>query len=80
MSLVQFLYHSSFELRYWDAGYGLNFAVTASSLVDDKSLAMSYNKLHSKRPILGAVFIENSLPHLIPMLRDENNRWIGTKA
>lgn len=79
MSLIQFHYHSSFELRYWDAGYGLNFAITASCLVDDKSLAMAYNKLHSKRPIMGAVFIENSLPHLIPMFRDENNRWIGTK-
>lgn len=79
MSLIQFHYHSMFELRYWDAGYGLNFAITASSLVDDDSLAMAYNKLHSKRPIMGAVFIENSMPHLIPMLRDENNRWIGTR-
>ena len=47
--------------------------------MDDKSLAMAYNKLHSKRPIMGAVFLENSLPVLIPMLRDEDNRWIGTK-
>lgn len=80
MSLIQGHYHSSFELRYWDAGHGLNFACTAGSLVDDTSLAMAYNKLHAKRPIMGAVFIENSLPHLIPMLRDENNRWIGTKV
>lgn len=79
MSLVQFHYHSMFECRYWDAGLGLNFAVTASSLVDDNSLAMAYNKLHAKRPITGVVFIENSLPLLIPMLKDENNRWIGTR-
>ena len=79
MSLVQFHHHSLFECRYWDAGYGLNFAITAGSLVDDKSLAFAYNKLHPKRPIVGAIFIENSQPYLIPMLRDNNNRWIGTK-
>lgn len=79
MSLIQFHFHSSFELRYWDAGYGLNFAITASSLVDDRSIAMAYNKLHAKRPITGVVYLENSMPYLIPMIKDENNRWIGTK-
>lgn len=79
MSLVQFHYHSSFELRYWDGGHGLNFAVTSGCLIDDKSIAYAYNKLHSKRPILGVTFIENGIPCLIPMIVDENNRWVGTR-
>jgi hypothetical protein len=80
MSLVQFHYHSSFELRYWDGGNGLNFAITSGCLIDDKSIAFAYNKLHSKRPILGVTFIENGIPYLIPMVTDPiTERWIGSK-
>ena len=79
MSLVQFHHHSQFELRYWQVGTTLHFAVTSGCLVDDKSLAMAYNKYTIKRPIMGVTFIENSLPILIPMVVNEDNRWIGTR-
>lgn len=79
MSLVSGHYHSQFELRYWNNGSGLNFGIISGCLIDDKSLAFAYNKLFPKRPIMGATFIENGIPQLIPMLTDENNRWIGTK-
>lgn len=79
MSLVQGHHHNSFEVRYWQNHDRLNFAITSGCLIDDKSLAFAYNKLNVKRPIMGATFIENSQPYLIPMLVDENNRWIGTK-
>jgi hypothetical protein len=80
MSLVQGHHHSLFELRYWSAGNGLHFAITSGCLIDDASMAFAYNKLQVKRPIMGVTFIENSIPTLIPMLVDENNRWIGTKV
>jgi hypothetical protein len=79
MSLVQGHHHSLFELRYWTAGNGLHFAITSGCLIDDTSLAFAYNKLQVKRPIVGVTFIENSLPYLIPMSLDSNNRWTGTK-
>lgn len=79
MSLVQGHYHSVFELRYWTSGNGLHFGVTSGCLIDDTSMAFAYNKLQAKRPILGVTFIENSMPYLIPMALDENNRWTGTK-
>jgi hypothetical protein len=78
-SLVQGHHHSLFELRYWSGGNGLNFAITSGCLIDDTSLAFAYNKLQVKRPIIGVTFIENSLPYLIPMALDSNNRWTGTK-
>lgn len=80
MSLVGGHHHSLFELRYWTAGHGLHFAVTSGCLIDDKSLAFSYNKLQAKRPIIGVTFIENSIPYLIPMNLDESNRWTGTRV
>lgn len=79
MSLVQGHHHSLFELRYWSAGNGLHFGITSGCLIDDHSLAFSYNKLQIKRPLIGVTFIENSMPMLIPMALDENNRWTGTK-
>jgi len=79
MSLIQGHHHSLFELRYWTAGQGLHFAITSGCLIDDTSMAFAYNKLQVKRPIIGVTFIENSIPMLIPMALDENNRWKGTK-
>lgn len=79
MSLIQGHHHSSFELRYWQNHKGLQFAITSGCLIDDASLAFAYNKLQIKRPIMGATFIDNSQPYLIPMLVDSDNRWIGTK-
>lgn len=80
MSLIQFHHHSLFEIRYWQSILGkLNFAATASSLVDDNSLAFAYNKVFQERPISGVIFIENSIPQLIPMIVDSNNRWVGTR-
>ena len=79
MSLVQGHHHSLFELRYWNAGDGLNFAITSGCLIDDKQLAFAYNKLQIKRPLIGVTFIENSMPYLIPMALNEDNRWTGTK-
>lgn len=79
MSLVQGHHHSLFELRYWNGGDGLNFAITSGCLIDDSSMAFAYNKLQVKRPIIGVTYIENSMPHLIPMAVDKDNRWTGTK-
>lgn len=79
MSLVQGHHHSQFEIRYWQNYDNLSFAITSGCLIDDTSMAFAYNKLQIKRPIMGVTFIENSVPTLIPMITNENNRWIGTK-
>jgi hypothetical protein len=45
-------------------------------LVDDTSLAMSYNNANLKRPVLGVGLIINSLPILEPMLLDSKGNWV----
>lgn len=80
MSICQGHYHSSFEIRYWQNHKGLHFGMTCGSLIDDKSLAFAYNKLQLSRPIIGAAYIENSQPYLIPMALDEKGRWTGTRV
>jgi hypothetical protein len=44
-------------------------------LVNDKSLAMSYNNANLKRPVLGVGLIVNSLPLLEPMVLNKEGRW-----
>lgn len=77
MSIVQGHHHSLFEVRYWNNGLNLMFAVSSGCLIDDVSLAFAYNKLQIKRPLLGVTLIIDSLPFLIPMQLDENGRWNG---
>lgn len=78
-SIIQGHYHTQFEIRWWSGGNGLNFAGTSGCLIDDRSMAFAYNKVFFKRPIMGATFIENSIPSLVPMLVDKNNKWVGTR-
>ena len=79
MSMAQGHHHSLFECRYWDGGDGRHFAITSGCLIDKKSYAFAYGKLFLKKPQLGVTFIEDSIPQLIPMNVDENNRWTGTR-
>ena len=79
MSLVQGHHHSLFDIRWWDGGNGNNFAITSGCLIDYVAYAFAYAKLQLKRQQLGITFIEDSIPHLIPMNVDSNNKWTGTK-
>lgn len=76
MSYVGGHFHERFEIQYWANSLGLYFAAQTGCLVDDKSLAMSYNNNNLKRPILGSLFIENGHPRLIPMILNKRGRWI----
>lgn len=78
MNVVQGHYHEKFELRFWNAPAGLFWGAIAGCLIDDDSLAYSYNKLNSKRPILGCMVILKGIPQMIPMRINKKGRWTGT--
>lgn len=77
MSCVSGHEHNKFEIRYWANPLGLYFGMTVGCLIDDKSLAYSYNKLIAKRPLIGVGVICNGYPILIPMVLNKNGRWKG---
>lgn len=56
---------------------GLYWSVIAGCLIDNDSLAFSYNKLSLKRPVIGTVVIIDGQPKLEPMILDSKGRWIG---
>ena len=68
--------HESFNISYWSTPEKLLFAMTVGCLVDKSSLAMAYNKLNTKRPIIGVGVIIEGIPELVPMII-KNGRWIG---
>ena len=63
-NVVQGHYHSKFAIQYWSNPQNLFWSMQAGCLVDDKSLAMAYNKLTLERPIIGTGLIIDSKPIL----------------
>ena len=66
-NVVQGHFHSKFNISYWSNPKNLYWSMQAGCMVDDKSLAMSYNKLTLDRPIIGCGVIVNGIPVLEAM-------------
>lgn len=64
MNCVQGHYHNSFNIQYWSSPRALYWSMQVGCLIDDKSLAMAYNKLTVNRPILGCGVIIDGIPQL----------------
>lgn len=77
MSTVQGHYHSLAQVQFISTPERLMFDMHVGCLVDDKSLAMAYNKLTIKRPIISIGIIEDGIPRIIPMILNKNGRWVG---
>ena len=67
MNAVQGHYHNSFNIQYWSSPLALHWSMQVGCLIDDKSLAMSYNKLTVNRPIIGCGVIIDGIPQLEAM-------------
>lgn len=76
-SLVLGHEHGRFEVQYAASSSALYFGAYAGCLIDRKSLAFAYGKLHRKKPILGVMVITDGCPQLIPMLMNDEGRWVG---
>jgi predicted phosphodiesterase len=77
MCAVQGHYHETFKIDYWGNPTGLYWGMQCGCLVDDNSLALSYNNVNIKRPIIGTGLIINSLPVLEPMVLNHEGEWVG---
>lgn len=76
MSVVQGHYHNNFCIQYWGNPLTLNFAMQVGCSIDDESLAFAYNKVTTKRPIIGHGIIIDGLPKLLPMVLNNSGKWI----
>ncbi len=78
MSAVQGHYHEKSQINYISTPEKLMFDLHTGCLADDKSLALGYNKVNVKRPIVSVAIIIDGIPSLIPMVLKRGGRWIGT--
>ena len=62
MNAVQGHYHEKLGVQYWANPLGLYFGLQTGCLIDDKSLAFSYNNVNLKRPLIGTALIIDSKP------------------
>lgn len=79
-SLVLGHEHGRFEIQFAASSEALYFGAYAGCLIDHKSLAFAYGKLHRKKPILGCMVITDGNPQLIPMLMNSEGRWVGAEG
>lgn len=78
MSAVQGHYHEKAQISYISTPEKLMFDAHTGCLANDKSLALGYNKVNPKRPIVSILIILNGIPHIIPMVLTKKSRWIGS--
>ena len=74
---VQGHFHTDATVAYGANSYKLLWGMTVGCLIDDDSLAFSYNKTDMKRPILSIGLIIDGHAMILPMVLDSNGRWIG---
>ncbi len=77
MSTVQGHFHERAQVTVISTPEKLMFDVHTGCLADDKSLALQYNKINPKRPIVSIVVIINGVPQIIPMILRKGGRWTG---
>lgn len=76
MNTVQGHYHSKYEIQYHANPHNLYWSMIVGCMIDDKSLAFAYNKLQMQRPIIGCAIILDGQPKLLPMILNQDGRWI----
>lgn len=77
MSTVQGHFHEKAQINYISTPEKLMFDAHTGCLADDKSLALGYNKINPKRPIVSILVIQNGIPHIVPMVLTKGGRWTG---
>jgi hypothetical protein len=65
------------HLMYISTPEKLMFDMHVGCLADDHSLALGYNKINPRRPIISTGIIINGIPQIVPMVLGKDGRWIG---
>ena len=77
MSSIQGHFHEKAQITYISTPERLMFDAHTGCLADDKSLALGYNKINVKRPIVSILVVLNGIPQIIPMVLSRKGRWTG---
>jgi hypothetical protein len=76
-STVQGHFHEKSQVNYISTPERLMFDLHTGCLANDKSLALQYNKINPKRPIVSIAVIVDGVPQIVPMVLNSKYRWVG---
>jgi hypothetical protein len=77
LSCVQGHFHEKAQITYISTPDKLMFDAHTGCLADDKSLALEYNKVNPRRPIVSLIVIIDGIPSIIPMVLAKGGKWVG---
>jgi hypothetical protein len=77
MSCIQGHFHEKAQIMYISTPERLMFDMHTGCLANDKSLALQYNKINPKRPIVSLAVVLNGVPQIVPMILNKTGRWVG---
>ncbi len=80
MSTIQGHFHEKAQINYISTPEKLMFDAHTGCLADDKSLALGYNKVNPKRPIVSTIVVKDGIPIIEPMILNRKGRWIKSKT
>ena len=66
-----------FNIQFSSSPRQLLSSMQVGCSIDDRSLAMHYNKTTAMRPILGHGIVIEGIPKLLPMVLGEDSKWTG---
>ena len=72
--------HGVCAIDYAASSGRLYWAMTAGCLIDKDALAFAYGKHSKNKPIISCAIINEGIPRILPMLLDEDGRWVGREA
>lgn len=76
MSSIQGHFHEKAQITYISTPERLMFDAHTGCLADDKSLALGYNKVNPRRPIVSVIIVINGIPQIVPMVLNKKGRWV----
>lgn len=77
MSCIQGHFHEKAQIHYISTPERLMFDAHTGCLANDKSLALGYNKINPKRPIVSVIIVLEGIPHIVPLVLNKKGRWVG---
>jgi hypothetical protein len=69
--------HAGAGIHYLASSTELMFGFDVGCLIDNDTYAFEYGKHFANKPIIGTGIILKGVPQFIPMLLDEEGRWLG---
>lgn len=68
-------FHTQAGVQYYCTDKKILWGLSVGCLIDVKTYAFEYSKVHKRKPALGCGIVKNGHPLFVPMIISKNGRW-----